>query len=55
MRKVWPWLAGLIVFLVLGWIILFGAGFFKIGVIYQILASFNKVLHPIIGITMVLV
>lgn len=29
MRKVWPWLAGLIVFLVLGWIILFGAGFFQ--------------------------
>ena len=29
MRKIWPWLAGLIVFLVLAWIILFGAGFLK--------------------------
>jgi hypothetical protein len=29
MRKIWPWLAGLIVFLVLGLIILFGAGFLQ--------------------------
>jgi hypothetical protein len=29
MRKVWPWLAGLIAFLVLGWIILFGSGFLQ--------------------------